>query len=79
MIGLILYLIVAALVMFVGYKAYKTNESTDKDKVKYVAFALIIISFFWPIFVLVLILMYIIYRTKIWKNVKDFKNKLDKW
>lgn len=79
MLGIILYFVVAAAVLFLGYKAYRTNESTDKDKVKYVVFALLIIALFWPIFVLALILIYVIYKKKIWKNVKDFKNKLDKW
>ena len=79
MLGIILYFVVAAAVLFLGYKAYSTNESTDNDKVKYVVLALLIIALFWPIFVLALILIYVIYKTKIWRNVKDFKNKLDKW
>ena len=79
MIGIILYLIVAALVIVVGYKAYTTSDATDKDKLKYVILALLIIAFFWPIFVMVLILTYVIYRTKIWRNVKDLKDKLNSW
>ena len=79
MIGIILYLIVSALVLFVGYKAYQSNDSISKDKIRYVVIALLLIALFWPLFVLFVVLMYVIYKTKIWKNVKELKDKLESW
>lgn len=79
MVGIFVYFIIAALTLFVGYKAYKSNESIYKDKVKYVVIALLIIALFWPLFAVFVVLMYVIYKKKIWKNVKDLKNKLDSW
>jgi len=79
MVGIILYLIVAAAVLFVGYKAYQSNDSISKDKIRYVVIALLLIALFWPLFVLFVVLMYVIYKTKIWKNVKELKDKLESW
>jgi uncharacterized membrane protein YbhN (UPF0104 family) len=79
MVGIILYLIVAAAVLFVGYNAYQSNDSISKDKIRYVVIALLLIALFWPLFVLFVVLMYVIYKTKIWKNVKELKDKLESW
>ena len=79
MIVIILYLIVAAAVLFIGYKAYNSNNSISKDKIKYVVIALLLIALFWPLFVVFVVLMYVIYKTKIWKNVKELKDKLESW
>ena len=79
MIGLIIYCIVSLIVLLIGYKAYISNDEKSNVKTGYVFISLILISILWPLLIVLMILMYVIYKTKIIKNVKDFKHKIDKW